>query len=147
MLDAVALVSTDPVAILCAEQILKDEQFHASFGWEALEVLWPTLDAQERASAHTRLSRALAGFERTTCGEVRIEDLAGREVVIEASEDPNLGTLTTEQFAAIFYATLEAEIFPKLRALDIDVDRAWAERLGVRSGGAAAEARGAQTDP
>lgn len=129
MLEAVAVVSTDPLAEDCARQILRDEHFHASFGWEALDLLWPTLDDGERAQVQERLRRAFAGFENTTCGEVRIADLAGKELVLERGEEPNLGTLTDEQFAFIFYATLESEILPRLRTYEgLDPDVAWATR-------------------
>ncbi|HJL01291.1 MAG TPA: hypothetical protein RMH85_16595 [Polyangiaceae bacterium LLY-WYZ-15_(1-7)] len=143
MLDALAVVATDPVARACAEQILKDERFHASFGWEALEVLWPTLDAGEREALQRQLARSLAGFERTTCGGVTIEDVANTAIEIGPSEEPNLGTLTNEQFAMIFFATLEAEIFPKLRALGLDPERAWRER-GARAKGDGAKGDGAE---
>lgn len=151
MLEAIVLVATDPLPRACAEQILKDERFHGRFGFEALAVLVPTLDDTERDALQTQLSRALAGFERTTCGKVRVEDLAGRELEITAPEPgapPNLGTLTEEEFAAIFYATLEARIFPALEPLGLDPMRAWAERgrFPAARREASAEARATTAD-
>lgn len=132
MLEALAVVSTDPLPRACSEQILKDERFHGRFGFEALAVLIPTLDDEEKRALQVQLSRALAGFERTTCGKTRVEDLANSEVEIVAAVDPdatpNLGTLSEREFAAIFYATLEQRIFPELEALGLDPLRAWAER-------------------
>ncbi len=132
MLEALAVVSTDPLPRACSEQILRDERFHGRFGFEALAVLMPTLDDAETRALHLQLSRALAGFERTTCGQTRVEDLVNSEVEIVAAVDPdatpNLGTLSEREFAAIFYATLEQRIFPELEALGLDPLRAWAER-------------------
>lgn len=130
MLDALATVSTDPMPRLVCEQILKDEQLHGRFGFEALAVLVPELNEEEKQSLHTQLRRSLAGFERTTCGPVRLEDLAGTELTIEAPSggDANLGTLSYEQFAMIFYATLEQEIFPGLQELGLDPMQAWKTR-------------------
>lgn len=127
MLDAVAVVSTDAMPEACAHQILRDERFHASFGWEAASVLVPELDEAQHTALQAQLARSLAGFERTTCGGVTVDDLADREVLIEKGE-PNLGTLSKDEFAAIFFATLEDEIFPELEALELDPMRAWAER-------------------
>ena len=144
MLDAVAVVSTDPLPESCAKQILRDERFHASFGWEAAAVLVPELDDTEKDALQSQLATSFAGFERTTCGGVTIDDLAEHEEVIERGE-PNLGTLSHRQFAAIFFATLEDEIFPKLESLGLDPMRAWAERLRHprdRSPDASAETRG-----
>jgi hypothetical protein len=132
MLEALVVVSTDPLPRACSEQILKDERFHGRFGFEALAVLVPTLDEAEKSALQEQLGRALAGFERTTCGKTRVEDLVGHEVEIAPSTDPeghpNLGTLSEREFAAIFYATLEQRIFPELEAVGLDPMRAWAER-------------------
>jgi hypothetical protein len=155
MLEALVVVSTDPLPRACAEQILKDERFHGRFGFEALAVLIPTLDERDHAALQEQLARSLAGFERTTCGKVRVEDLVGHEVEIAASEDPdaapNLGTLGEREFAAIFYATLEQRIFPELTTLGLDPMRAWAERgrfpAPAKAREASAETRAATPDP
>tara|TARA_B100001750_G_scaffold242271_1_gene255380 strand:- start:2041 stop:2970 length:930 start_codon:yes stop_codon:yes gene_type:complete len=137
MLEAVATVATDALPRSCAEQILRDEQLHARFGWEALTVLLPELGDAEREALQGWLARSLAGFERTTCGAVRIEDLAGSAMTIEPGdpERPNLGTLTEEQFAMIFYATLEHEIFPAFGELGLDAQAAWRERFAYPAPG------------
>lgn len=142
MLDAVAVVSTDALPHACAQQILRDERFHASFGWEAASVLVPDLDDVQRHALNTELAQSFAGFERTTCGGVTVEDLAEREIVIEQGP-ANLGTLTKEEFAAIFFATLEDEIFPKLETLGLEPMRAWEQRLNYERGrDVSAESRG-----
>jgi hypothetical protein len=129
MLDAIALVATDPVAEGCARQILRDEHLHATFGWEALGHLAPQLSAGDRERLQATLSSALAGFEASTACGITVAELAGTEVQIARDPDqPNLGVLTPQQYAAIFYSTLEQEIFPKLEELGLDPARAWAER-------------------
>lgn len=129
MLEAIAVVATDPLAEACARQILRDEHLHATFGWEALGWLVPQLDDDARAALHRRLSSALAGFESTTACGIPLADVAGREIAIERGA-PNLGTLDDLQYAMIFYATLESEIVPRFAALGLDAGRAWAERHG-----------------
>jgi hypothetical protein len=127
MLEAIAVVATDPLAEACARQILRDEHLHATFGWEALAFLWPQLDDPRRASLHRRVAKAFSGFEATTACGIPLVDVVGKELEVERGE-PNLGTLTDLQYAMIFYATLEQEILPKLEAIGIDAKRAWAER-------------------
>ena len=65
---------------------------------------------------------------------VPLERLVGKELVLDPAETrgsdapPNLGTLTGEQFAMIFYATLETEILPGFEALGLDAMGAWRAR-------------------
>ena len=131
MLKAIAVVATDPVAQAVAEQILRDEHLHARFGWEALRALLGHIDADGRAWLQGQLPTHMAGFEVSTCVDVRLADLLDDgELTIEAGtvEAPNLGVLTHKQYAFIFYHTVEQEIFPQLRALGFDPAAAWAAR-------------------
>lgn len=131
MLDAIALVATDPVAEGCARQILRDEHLHATFGWEALAYLVPQLSPTDLERLQETLRSALAGFEASTACGVTVAELAGTEVQIARDPaTPNLGVLTPQQYAAIFYSTLEQEIFPKLEGLGLDPVQAWAARGG-----------------
>jgi hypothetical protein len=128
MLDAIAVVATDPIAESVARQILRDEHLHARFGWEVLAYFLPRLDAERRNRVATRLPGMFAGFERSsTCG-VPLARLAGHSLEIERSTAPNLGTLDDEQYAAIFYATIESEIMPALDRLGFDAEAAWRDR-------------------
>lgn len=129
MLDALVVVTTEPVAEAVSRQILRDEHLHAAFGFEALALLWSRLDEAARAGLQAQLASDLAGFERSVCGRITIADVAGSEVVIERGA-PNLGVLTDHQYAMIFYSCLETEIFPKLRAIGLDPDAAWKIRGG-----------------
>lgn len=135
MLEAIAVVATEPTARDVARQILRDEHLHATFGWELLGWLLPQLDAAGRAQLDTVLPRVLAGFEESTCGPFRAADLAGSttEVTPPAPGVANLGTLDARTYAAIFYATLEREIFPRFDALGLEPLRAWAARPSVES--------------
>lgn len=127
MLEGVVLVTTDPIAEAVSRQILRDEHLHAAFGWDALALLLPALDEPRRARVQAALTDALGGFEDTATGGHLIESIAGRELVLTRGA-PNLGTLTSEQYAFIFYATLEQEVLPAIEALGLDARRAWAER-------------------
>ena len=134
MLAAVETVATDPVAAGVAAQILRDEHLHATFGWECLAWLVPRLDAEGRGWLKERLPGRFAGFERSTALGIRAEAIVGREITIapgDAEIAPNLGTLTPEQYAVIFFATFEQEILPGLREVGLDADWAWAARLSL----------------
>jgi hypothetical protein len=127
MLDALVVVATDPIAEAVCQQIRRDEHLHATFGWDAMAHLLPKLHPESRAALQRQLAEDFRGFERSVCQGIGIEAMAGREISIERGE-PNLGVLTDEQYAMIFFATIEGEIFPQLRELGFDPERAWVER-------------------
>lgn len=128
MLDAIALVTTDPICESVARQILRDEHLHASFGFEALGWLLPRLDDEGHANVQERLRHSLSSFESTTACGITVADIAESKIEIAAGDQPNLGTLTDHQYAMIFFATLESEIFPKLTQLGLDPMQAWSHR-------------------
>lgn len=127
MLEAIAIVTTDPVAEACTRQILRDEHLHATFGWETLGELVPRLRDADREALQRCISRALAGFQTSTaCG---IEVAAVADSVLEVVRGAaNLGTLDDLQYAMIFYGTLETEVLPGFDRVGLDGPRAWAER-------------------
>jgi len=133
LLAAVETVATDPVVQAVAAQILRDENLHATFGWESLGWLVPRLDDESRAWLREQLPRRFAGFERSTAVGIRIEAIAGREISIEPGDprEPNLGTLSPQQYAVVFFATFEETILPCMRELGLDADWAWAARLSL----------------
>lgn len=126
MLDALIVVSTDPLPEAVARQIVRDEHLHATFGWESLGWLWPRLHDDAREHLQAALGRAMAGFTNTTACGIDVGAVAHRDIVIERGDAPNLGTLSDEQYAFIYYATLEQEIFPQLREVGLDPEAAWA---------------------
>ena len=128
MLEAIAVVATEPLAQAVARQILRDEHLHASFGWETLALLLPRLDDAQRRALEDRMARSFGAVESsTTCG-IPVEAVAGKRIEIVGGEDPNLGTLTDEQYAMIFFATMELEVLPQLAALGLDAMGAWQRR-------------------
>jgi hypothetical protein len=138
MLEAIATVATEPVAEAVARQILRDEHLHAAFGWATLELLLDddgdgddaaTSAPAVRAQLQRTLGDHLRGFERACCGAVTLAAVQDTVVVIEPTRAPaqNLGVLTAAQYAAIFYATLEREVVPRLVAHGLDPLRAWRE--------------------
>lgn len=130
MLDAIAVVATDPLPEAVARQILRDEHLHAAFGWDAVEVLLPRAGDDGPARVQAAFARGLAGIERSTCCGHSLTDVAGSELVIERTDEPNLGTLDGRQYAMIYYATVESEILPAIDRLGLSGARAWAERGG-----------------
>lgn len=132
MLEAIAVVTTDPVAEACARQILRDEHLHATFGWETLGELVGRLDAEARASLQRCIARALAGFQSSTACGIEVADVANSTLDIVRGP-ANLGTLADLQYAMIFYGTIESEVLPGFDRVGLDGARAWAERGGEAS--------------
>lgn len=131
MLEAIAVVATDPLAEAVARQILRDEHLHASFGWETLGLLLPRLSVDRREALQQRMSQAFGAVEATTACGIAVEAVAGKSLEIaEGTVEgaPNLGTLTDEQYAMIFFATMETEVLPRLQALGLDAMAAWRQR-------------------
>ncbi|MEM9461221.1 MAG: hypothetical protein AAGF11_44065 [Myxococcota bacterium] len=127
VLDALVVVTTEPCVEAVCRQILRDEHLHATFGFEALAALLPRLDEAARAALQRQLAVDFASFERSVCAEITIAEVAASSIVIERGA-PNLGVLSTRQYAMIFYSCMETEIFPRLRELGLDPDAAWAAR-------------------
>jgi hypothetical protein len=131
MLEAIAVVATEPLAQAVAKQILRDEHLHASFGWETLGLLLPRIDDAQRDALQERMTRSFGAVERTTACGIPVEAVAGKSLEIAEGDDPdhpNLGTLTDEQYAMIFFATMEVEVLPQLQALGLDAMGAWRRR-------------------
>lgn len=128
MLEAIAVVASEPLAQAVAKQILRDEHLHASFGWETLGLLLPRLDDAQRAALEQRMTRSFGAVESTTACGIAVEAVAGKSIEIAESPAPNLGTLSDEQYAMIFFATMETEVLPQLQALGLDAMGAWQRR-------------------
>lgn len=131
MLESIHMVATDPLPSAVSRIISSDEEYHARFGWEVLMWLTPQMSEAQMAWLQDRLPRLMGHFEQVcAAGPEMLDRLAGQEVdVFEGSDDePNLGTLTDEQYAAIFYHTLEQDIFPGLTHLGFDAIAAWQKR-------------------
>lgn len=128
MLEAIAVVATDPLAAAVAKQILRDEHLHASFGWETLALLLPRIDDARREALEQRMTRSFGAVEASTACGIAVEAVAGKSIEIAEGDEPNLGTLTDEQYAMIFFATMETEVLPQLQALGLDAMGAWQRR-------------------
>jgi hypothetical protein len=128
MLEAIAMVATEPLAQAVARQILRDEHLHATFGWETLGSLLPRLDQAQHDALAQRMTRAFGAVERTTACGIAVEAVAGKSLAIAEGNEPNLGTLGDEQYAMIFFATMETEVLPQLQALGLDAMGAWQRR-------------------
>ncbi|MEZ4447918.1 MAG: hypothetical protein R3B09_00475 [Nannocystaceae bacterium] len=131
MYESLIVVCTDPIAESVLRQIQRDEHLHAAFGWDAVATLLPAIGDEGRARLQEALRRAFGGFEATTACGRSVESIAGRELTIARGDAPNLGILGPDQYAMIFFATIEHEIFPALTALGLDPAAAWAGRPKV----------------
>lgn len=128
MLEAIAVVATEPLAQAVAKQILRDEHLHASFGWETLGLLLPRIDDAQRRALEDRMTRSFGAVESSTACGIPVEAVAGRSIEIAEGDEPNLGTLSDEQYAMIFFATMETEVLPQLQGLGLDAFGAWQRR-------------------
>ena len=129
ILRALYTVATDPVAERCASLIAGDEEYHERFGWEALAVMTGSLSEAQRQVVTGGLPGLMGHFERVCFGDPeRVEALVDQELVLEPGEAPNLGTLQAEEYAFIFYATMESTILPRLAELGYPAQAAWAAR-------------------
>jgi hypothetical protein len=128
MLEAIAVVATEPLAQAVAKQILRDEHLHATFGWETLGLLLPRIDDAQREALAQRMMKSFGAVEATTACGIPVEAVAGKSLEIGEGSEPNLGTLTDEQYAMIFFATMENEVLPQLQALGLDAMEAWRRR-------------------
>jgi hypothetical protein len=116
--EALVVVSTDRVVTETLQQIRKDEPLHATFGWELVQALIRDVPAV-RPSLQANLGNYLRGFEASMGDGIPLSEIAGRSIDI-AADAPNLGTLTSEQTAFLYYATLESELLPRLLELGLD---------------------------
>jgi hypothetical protein len=130
LFESVATVCTDETSSAVLRQILRDEHLHATFGWEALAELLPRLGKASRAWLQKRLAERLGAFELGAVHGVTLEELAGKELVVEPGDPakPNLAILDSRTYAMIFYATIESEILPRFAELGFDATGAWAAR-------------------
>jgi len=128
LLEAVVIVATDPVAEAVGRQILRDEQLHATFGWELLAWLLPRIrDFEREQLERVTLPAAFAALERSTSCGISANELAHTTLTIRRGS-PNLGILSERQQAQLFYMALEGEVFAGLRRLGFDPASAWANR-------------------
>ena len=130
ILRAMEVVTNDPTIEAVAGVIAADESYHMNFGWESLKWMTPRLDDDQRAAVRQRVPGLIASFERVCrAGPEVLEELAGSELVVEEDDVPNLGTLTSKQYAGIFYHCMEGEILPRLAELGFDAEALWKQRL------------------
>lgn len=133
MLQAIAVVATDALAVAVTEQILLDEHLHARLGWESVRFIIEHLGDTAREHLQAHLPVHMAGFERSVCGDISPSELLDApQLTLEPAEDPdahpNLGTLSEREYAMIFYHTIEHTIFPELERLGLDPMEAWSRR-------------------
>lgn len=123
--EALVVVTSDRIVAETLQQIRKDEPLHATFGWEILRALIDDVPAVA-PSLQSALGNYLRGFEASMGDGIPLAEIAGRTIEI-ALDGPNLGTLTSEQTAFLYYATLETDLLPRLQEVGLDGTRALLE--------------------
>jgi len=132
VLDALRAVCDAPLAAAVCERIGSDERFHARFGYEALAWILPRLTDDERQRLERGLPSLLGHFEQTCSGGPDVLARIVEQDVTFERRAGNLGTLARDEYAALFYASLEADVLPGLTALGFDAPQAWAARHDAR---------------
>ncbi|MCA9526510.1 MAG: ferritin-like domain-containing protein [Myxococcales bacterium] len=135
LLSVCCLSETVAVALIGAERlempagplqdvltrILADEVGHARLGWKWLAEHQDRLDAPRRARLGRYLAVAFAHLEAHELAQLK----PGGPV------DPRLGVCDGAAARALFYATVETVIVPRLDALGLPARQAWAERAAA----------------
>ena len=127
---AVALISAermraaDPLRPILTE-ILADEVGHARLGWRWLARYMPTADAETktRLSAYLRVAFAHLETHELAHLPVGLTPLGQDRAAAEA-----LGLCSGEDSRALFYATVEQAIIPRLEASGLAAHAAWDTR-------------------
>lgn len=125
VLDAISAVTSDGAIAELAEAQADSMRELNRFGRQALLGLRNHLPPRTTAATQARLPGLLAAYEFLCHGTAqRLDELAGQEITVE-TESGNLGTLTPDHLAAIFYHTLDVSIFPLLDELGWQGMEAW----------------------
>lgn len=133
MFDALGtIVTQDKISDICLT-IAANLEEDADYGWALLQWLYDRMTVAQQAQVQQELPKIMAVFERRCFGNAEmLEALAGSEIIVEQQE-PNLGTLTPTQYAAIFYHTMTELIFPKLQMMEIDAPALWREHYHLEA--------------
>lgn len=133
LLSVCCLSETIAVALIGAERedmpdgelrelltrIWADEIGHSRFGWRIVESHVPTLDRRARARLGVYLRVAFRALEAHEIDHLPITD---------TPEDAALGVCNGRDAQALFYATVEQVIVPRLQALGLPARLAWETR-------------------
>jgi hypothetical protein len=102
-------------------RIWADEIGHARFGWLLVAELLPALGAETRARLNAYLAVAFAHLERHELAHIPVG-------VRPPPEGAALGLCSGADARALFYATVEDVIVPRLEAFGLAASQAWNER-------------------
>jgi hypothetical protein len=125
ILDACAAITSDAMISEICETIGDDLSGHIEFGWNALAWLVRHGDGVSPAALEEAVVTLMSTYERLCyAGAEVLDDLAGQEIIVEGQQ-ANLATLSSTQYAAIFYHTVTEQLIPRLSTLGIDGEQAW----------------------
>lgn len=125
---AVETVSTHAMAQRVASVLAKGHARHATLLWEALGQVWARSDERARQRCERELCTLLGSLELHHHGSAEALDVLAEQEVELWADSPSLGHLLPLEFAAMFYHTLEQDIFPGLKGLGLDPYALWAKR-------------------
>jgi hypothetical protein len=116
--------TVEPRSRAALSSILKDEARHARTCWAAFEVLAHAMPL-DGARLAADLSRELGLVERETILPALRRVEAGDDDPLEFAA---VGVLRPLRRAEVFYSALEGKVLPRVTALGIDGETAWADR-------------------
>lgn len=128
MFTAVETVSTHAMAQQVAGVLARSHAHHATLLWEVLEQAWARAPDRERDACVGALGGILSALERAHHGSAEALDVLAEQEVQLWADAPSLGHLLPLEYAAMFYHTLEQDIFPGLQRLGLDPYPLWAHR-------------------
>ncbi|RAL24876.1 hypothetical protein DL240_01315 [Lujinxingia litoralis] len=118
-------VSSDRAIISICDTIERSLTEVLDAGRTLLDWLYSQNTPHLKRRARARTPSLLHAYERLFgAGPDTLDQLAGHEVTVD-TEAGNLGTLRPPQLAAIYYHTVDQELFPWLDHLGLRSDEAW----------------------
>lgn len=118
-------VSSDNAIIKLCETIERSLTEVIAASRTLLDWILTTHQRNAARQARARTPSLLFAYERLfDAGPQTLDRLAGQEISVD-TEAGNLGTLQPAQLAAIYYHTVDQEIFPWLDHLGLRSDEAW----------------------
>lgn len=125
-------LTTEPVIRSVVSQLASDEILHAKLGWSFLAQTWPQLDESARMRMNAYLPGAFGYLEARMHAAMPVPEGPPAPDAVRAQLEA-LGCMDPEDGRAIFAATVEEVIVPRLEDHGLAARKAWDERQSPAS--------------